>query len=573
MKYAISVVLSAVDNTSSALSRASGALGKFRDQAEKSKRASSVFGDVFKGVTLGSLAANGISQAVSGLKNLAVEGLNLASDLTEVQNVVDTTFGGEMSQKVNAWSKSAMKSFGLSELQAKKFSGTLGAMLKSSGLAGSELLQMSTGLSGLAGDFASFYNLDIESAFDKIRAGVSGETEPLKQVGINMSVANLEAFALSKGLRTAWKDMSQAQQVQLRYLYLMKASTDAQGDFSKTLATSYANQKRVLQTNITQAAASAMSVVLPLALKYTKTINDLVPRVSAWIEANKEMIGQRVESAIAAVTSAVKTAWGVFSGVYSAVKSVNDVFGGHLIPAILIGVATFKALNAVMMVGSVVVPALTTAFQVGGAVIAMFQSGAKLATVAQWAFNAAMSANPIGLVITGLAALIAITYLVVKNWDRVKTFFIGMWEKIKGAFASAWEFIANLLKNPVVQGLLTVFMPFIGIPNLIIQNWSKITDFFAGLWKGLSDMMPGWVKKLFGADGGGVSMNVGASPAAGSAPAAAPIGGNPATLYSSKTEKSEVSVKFENIPRGTRVDNSKAAPGLDMSMGYANYGF
>lgn len=105
-------------------------------------------------------------------------GIKLASDLTEVQNVVDTVFG-DGAEKVNAWSKAAKGAFGMSELQAKKYNGALGAVLKSSGITTDKTYELSTGLTGLIGDFASFYNLEHEETFNKIKAGITGETEPL----------------------------------------------------------------------------------------------------------------------------------------------------------------------------------------------------------------------------------------------------------------------------------------------------------------------------------------------------------------------------------------------------------
>ena len=136
-----------------------------------------------------------------------------------------------MSKKINDFAKTTSSKFGISELQAKKYSGTLGAIMKSSGLAGGKLTEMSTGLTGLAGDMASFYNLEPDEAFEKLKSAISGETEPMKALGVNMSVANMEAFALSKGVNKAWKEMSQAEQTTLRYQYLMENTADSQGDW------------------------------------------------------------------------------------------------------------------------------------------------------------------------------------------------------------------------------------------------------------------------------------------------------------------------------------------------------
>ena len=151
----------------------------------------------------------------------------------------------------------------MSELSAKQYTGTIGAMFKSMGLADEQVLSMSTDMVGLAGDFASFYNLEHEEAFNKIRAGISGETEPLKQLGINMSVANLEAFALSQGIDKTYNSMTQAEQATLRYNYLISVSADAQGDFARTSG-SYANQLRIAQLNMENLATGIGAKLLPI---------------------------------------------------------------------------------------------------------------------------------------------------------------------------------------------------------------------------------------------------------------------------------------------------------------------
>jgi hypothetical protein len=221
------------------------------------------------GSTLGGIGAGigktigiGLVTATTALTGFAISGVKLASDLSEVQNVVDTTFGSNASQ-IDTWAKNAATSFGMSELSAKQMTGTMGAMLKSMGLSSDEVLDMSTSITGLAGDFASFYNLDSEDAFNKIRAGISGETEPLKQLGINMSVANLEAFALSQGIDKSFQSMTQAEQATLRYNYLMATTADTQGDFSKT-SDSMANQMRIAQLKVEDLSASFGTMLLPI---------------------------------------------------------------------------------------------------------------------------------------------------------------------------------------------------------------------------------------------------------------------------------------------------------------------
>lgn len=240
--------------------------------------ASQATGDIEKsfasmaGKIVGTLAAAGIGAI---LLNWGKAALETASDLAEVQNVVDTVFG-DGSRQIEAWSKKAGQQFGLTELQAKKFTSTLGAMMKSSGLASNEIITMSTDLAGLAADMASFYNLDFETAFEKIRSGISGETMPLKQLGINMSVANLEAFALAQGLEKTFSEMSQGEQTMLRYQYLMQATSDAQGDFAKT-ADGFANAQRRIQTALDSISAVAGTFIL-------NTIEPLISGVARFLE-------------------------------------------------------------------------------------------------------------------------------------------------------------------------------------------------------------------------------------------------------------------------------------------------
>lgn len=144
------------------------------------------FGDILKANILSDLISAGINKIKSSVMDFAQQGIELASSLTEVQNVVDVTFG-DGAQEIYDWADAAAESFGMSSLAAQEYNGTMGAMLKSMGLTDDKVKEMSMDMVGLAGDMASFYNLPVEQAFQKIRSGISGETEPLKQLGINMS--------------------------------------------------------------------------------------------------------------------------------------------------------------------------------------------------------------------------------------------------------------------------------------------------------------------------------------------------------------------------------------------------
>lgn len=218
----------------------------------------------------------GFSAAKIGqlLLNIGQDAIQAASDLEEVQNVVDVTFG-ESAGAINKWAKNAIQQFGLTETQAKRFASTMGAMLKSSGISGDEIQTVSTDLAGLAADMASFYNLDFDSAFQKIRSGISGQTMPLKELGIDMSVANMQAFALQKGITKTWDSMSQGEQVMLRYQYLMSVTSDAQGDFART-QDGYANSVRLLQSNLESLKATLGKAFIDVVKDATGFLNSFI---------------------------------------------------------------------------------------------------------------------------------------------------------------------------------------------------------------------------------------------------------------------------------------------------------
>ena len=212
-------------------------------------------------------------QAVKALIKFGEAAISAASDLAEVQNVVDVTFG-DGARQIETWAQSAGKQYGLTELQAKKYTSTIGAMIKSQGLAGDQIIGMSENLAGLAADMASFYNLDFDTAFQKIQSGISGETQPLKQLGINMSVANLEAFALEQGITKSFNAMSSGEQTLLRYQYLMKATADAQGDFART-SDGFANATRRLSTSFESFKAKAGSFLMQYIEPITNGIAEM----------------------------------------------------------------------------------------------------------------------------------------------------------------------------------------------------------------------------------------------------------------------------------------------------------
>lgn len=183
--------------------------------------------------------------AVGKIVQVGKEAINFASDLQEVQNVVDTAFG-DMSYKMEEFADKAIENYGISKLTAKQMGSTYMAMAKGMGQAADIASDSAIEITGRLGDIMSFYNKTASEADTIGRAVYSGETEPLKQIGIIMTETNLEAYALSKGYGKLYKEMSSADKLMVRQQYFLEQTNMAAGDFVKTQY-SWANQTRILQ--------------------------------------------------------------------------------------------------------------------------------------------------------------------------------------------------------------------------------------------------------------------------------------------------------------------------------------
>lgn len=406
------------------LARASAALDQLEDHTNKSTDA---FSRLAKAIGLVMIAR----KALDTIKT----GIDYASDLAEVQNVVDVTFGSA-TEAINSWSKECLAAYGMNEVSAKRYAGTIGAMLKSSGLAGDAIVDMSKDMVGLAGDMASFYNLDLETAFEKIRSGISGETEPLKQLGINMSVANLEAYALSQGITTAYNEMSQAEQVMLRYNYLMSTTADAQGDFART-QDSYANQTRLLSESWLEFTGIMAEQLLPVLTTIVSWLNNIV----AFLTENADMVSA-VLVGLATTVSILAVAWVVHAAAQWLAVAANQ--------ALIVSLLSNPILWIALIIGVLVAAMYRWIQSIGGVKNAW--EICKLALIVGW--NAVKLAFFTGV------------YWVIDLVDKLKL----CWQKAGVAIANFMGdmkvSVLTILQN-MINGAIDIINKFIGVLNKI----------------------------------------------------------------------------------------------------------
>lgn len=223
--------------------------------------------------------------AVGKLVQFGKECVELGSDLTEVQNVVDVTFT-TMSDKVNEFAKNAMTSAGLSETMAKRYVGTFGAMSKSFGFSESQAYDMSTALTQLTGDVASFYNISQDLAYIKLKSVFTGETEPLKELGVIMTQSALDQYALANGYGKTTSEMTEQEKVALRLAFVQKQLSAASGDFIRT-SDSWANQVRVMQLQLQSLKATVGQGLINIFTPVLKVINVLLGKLATLANAFK----------------------------------------------------------------------------------------------------------------------------------------------------------------------------------------------------------------------------------------------------------------------------------------------
>lgn len=245
--------------------------------------------------------------------------VDLASRLTEVQNVVDTTFG-DMASKVDDFTKTSIQDFGMSELTVKQISSRFQALGTSIGISSEQvangtavankalmsqnntlykttdsMADMSLNLTRLAGDMASFYDVDQADVAKSLQSIFSGTIAPLRRYGLDLTQATLSEWAMKNGLDANIKSMTQAEKVLLRYNYVMANTQAAQGDFAKT-ANTWANSVRVLKQefqawgsiigsvviNALKPFVQALSKVMLKVISFTRTVADALGAIFGW---------------------------------------------------------------------------------------------------------------------------------------------------------------------------------------------------------------------------------------------------------------------------------------------------
>jgi phage-related protein len=280
------------------------------------KQATSIFSGMGKKIAAG--------LSIAAFTKFTKDCLEVGSNVTEVQNVVDTAFK-DLSGQADQWASNAMTNFGLSKLSAKKYMGVFGQMSNAMGITGQAALDMAEDVTGLTGDVASFYNRGTDEVYTKLKSIWTGETETLKDLGVVMTQTNLDQYALNNGFGKTTAKMTEQEKVMLRYQYVTSALSNATGDFVKT-QDSWANQTRILSLRFEQLKASLGKGFIALFTPILRGFNNLLAglqKVADGFASFVQMLtGADVSTSMGSISSDIA---GIGDDASSAADNVGDI--------------------------------------------------------------------------------------------------------------------------------------------------------------------------------------------------------------------------------------------------------
>jgi len=348
------------------------------------------------------------------LAGIGVAALKVASDAEEMESKFNVVFG-ELAGEAKTWADEFGDSVGRSTASVMGWMAALQDTFVPLGFARAEGAELSKTLAKLTVDMASFNNESEANVIRDLQSALVGNHETVRKYGVIITQATLDQELMNMGIRDGIQAATEQQKVQARMNIIIAGTADAQGDAIRT-ADSFANRMRALKESV-------KDLLIGLG-------NQLIPTISTLVEK---------------ITGAVE--W--FSNLDDRWKKMIGIFAGTLAAA------------GPLMLG------------LGGLISIIGKIGPAIKAIGP-AINAIFATPPVGLILVGIAAVVAGTILLIKHWDKVRLFFQKLYVRI----AEFFEGVVNwVLKSPDwVAYLLAAFVPFIGLPMLLIKNWESFSD-------------------------------------------------------------------------------------------------
>ena len=296
------------------IAKTNGTIASLKKSADKTQ---SGITSTFKKLKTG-IVALGIGKVIK-------DSIQLGMDAIESDNLFEVSMGN-MADSVRDWSEEVGNALGLSATEMRKNVGTIYNMTTSMGIAEDNALKMSKGITLLANDMASFYNLSTEEAFNKINAGITGETEPLKRLGILVDENTIKQVAYQQGIAETGTELTQQQKVLARYVAILQQTGNAQGDLGRTLD-SPANQLRQLKSQVQNLGIAFGSFLTPMIQSVIPYITAFTKVITYALNSLSKLLGFKNTSASNETATIKNNVGGIGSGLDDANKKAKKLKG------------------------------------------------------------------------------------------------------------------------------------------------------------------------------------------------------------------------------------------------------
>lgn len=468
-------------------------------------------GSTVAGVFGGTMLTSAVQSAGHAIFDFAGGAIKGASDLSESMSKVGVVFG-PLSDEMKAWSSTAATTLGMSQQKALEAAGTFGNLFSAMKIGAPQAADMSKGIIQLSADLASFNNASPEDVLLALRSGLVGETEPLRKFGINLSAARIEAYALESGLASTKDELTAGIKAQAAYQLILQDSTLAQGDFART-SEGAANSQRIASAKWEDFTTKVGTWILPVWQGFLGFIVDtalpaferlatwvgdkvgpvfaeLVPAIQAFVAAFMAGDGDITSSGMAGTFERIAgTAREVWDQIWAVAEVIKDVLGGA-VAFVVEHFDTFKIVIGTVVGALLAYKAIVAAIKIVQIAVIASQIAWTVATnagaIAQWALNAALNANPIGLVVMLLAALVAGAIWAYQNIDWFRQVVDDAWTGIQMVIDFAWNNIIKPVFNAIWWYIETILIPyytmlwniavavFQGIASVVQWAWDNV---------------------------------------------------------------------------------------------------
>ena len=449
----LEVIIVGKDEASAAFKDVQDAADKAGDKVKATSEKLTTFGG--NAAKVGGVMSLGVTAPLMMLGNASVDA---ASDMAESASKMEVVFG-PATDSIAAFTQDAARNLGMSKQAATEAAGTFGNLFTAMGMGQQPAADMSQGVLQLSADLASFNNLEPGIVLEKLRAGLTGEAEPLKSLGIAMTAATVEAKAMEMGLAGTTAELTEGDKIAARYAIIMEQTATAQGDFART-SEGLANSSRIAKAEQADLSAEMGVVLLPVMQTLTSVLRDVIGAFSGLSPEMQTAIV--VAGGLLAVIGPVATAVGAVTGAI-----------GLLLPA-FVGLTGFISATAIPAAGALIV-----------------------------------ALGPVLIPIAAIGAAVALLALAWSNdWGGIQektTAVVGVitsaFEDFRDSAITAWEALQT-----GVQGAVDGITSFIGdlstfvtdeIPNMAANAASMGEALVNGIWDGISGL-GGWLWNQLG---------------------------------------------------------------------------